>query len=497
MFNKLFSYFKPPMFDDPFETRKAKFLYFISLIIAFILSIYFLLDIFRLQTGNLAPIILGGQLVLIIGLLVAIHQGHIYRASLALCSMLWLLVIIFAWLRPITLAELFLDFIMLIIMVSLFLNSRFVFGFTLVSIGAVSIVFFFQTYNLLPPPLFNSSQPIEIWFRIISNFLIIALLLNENTNNLRKALSQSQEQAVILSDQNKDLRITQQKLSQTLTNLQQTQTQLVETEKMAALGNLVAGVAHEINTPVGIGVSMASMLADETEKITQIIQTGRIKIGRLKNYIQIANETSTLILNNLQRAANLVQSFKQVAVDQSSQQQRIFALKRYLQEILQSLHHELKQFNYQVTIEGDDRLQIYSYPGDFAQIVTNLVLNSCRHAYQPEDAPHITIGYHLTDQNRLIFIYQDDGRGIPSDILPHIFDPFFTTARQNGGTGLGLHIIYNLITQKLKGTIKCESNVGEGVKFIVNLPLSSQIQKPALFLEKLSPTGTDHVSHQS
>jgi signal transduction histidine kinase/HAMP domain-containing protein len=265
-------------------------------------------------------------------------------------------------------------------------------------------------------------------------------------------------------------------LFEALKNLQTTQSQLVEAEKMAALGGLVAGVAHEINTPVGIGVTAASLLEDKTVAFRSLFQNGQMKRSDLEKYLDTAGQSSNMILKNLQRAAELIHSFKQVAVDQSSEERRSFAVKAYLDEILLSLHPKLKRTQLITEIRADENLTLDSYPGVFAQIVTNLVMNSLVHAYEPGQAGKLSFDLKQKKE-RFIFEYGDDGRGIPAEHMSKIFDPFFTTKRGQGGSGLGLHIIYNLVTQKLGGTIRCESEVGRGTRFIIELPMSIKSEK--------------------
>jgi predicted ATPase/signal transduction histidine kinase len=258
-------------------------------------------------------------------------------------------------------------------------------------------------------------------------------------------------------------------LSETLSDLKSAQNKLVESEKMAALGGLVAGVAHEINTPIGIGITAASLLAEKVEKFFDSYTTGKIKRSELEKFLDTAMQSSNMILANLTRAANLIHSFKEVAVDQSSELKRTFKVKEYLEEILTSLTVKLKKTKHQVEIDGEENIVLDSYPGVFSQIVTNLVMNSLLHAYDGDDAGIISFGFKL-EGDRLIFEYADNGKGIPQENLNKIFEPFFTTKRAQGGTGLGLHIIYNLVTQKLKGTITCQSQVGSGTKFIIQFP---------------------------
>lgn len=267
----------------------------------------------------------------------------------------------------------------------------------------------------------------------------------------------------------KDLQEKNEELVKTLQQLQSTQAQLIESEKMAALGNLVAGVAHEINTPVGVSVTAASVLAEDATDLLESYKSGHMKRSELETFVETAIESSNMILANLKRAADLIHSFKQVAVDQSSELQRCFKVKEYLEEIILSLVANLKKTKHTVKIEGDDTLTLDSYPGAFSQVVTNLVMNSLIHAYDKEDSGKIYLKFKQEGE-QVIFQYSDDGKGISQGNLSQIFDPFFTTNRSQGGTGLGLHIVYNLVTQKLKGTIRCESQVGLGTQFIIQLP---------------------------
>ncbi len=258
-------------------------------------------------------------------------------------------------------------------------------------------------------------------------------------------------------------------LSQTLEDLKLTQNRLVESEKMTALGGLVAGVAHEINTPIGIGIAAASLLAEKVTQFCEIYNNGQIKRSQLENFLDTAIQSSNMILANLTRAADLIHSFKEVAVDQSSELKRTFYLKKYLEEILNSLIVKLRKTKQIVKVNCDENIVLDSYPGVFSQIVTNLVMNSLIHAYDQHDEGVLTFDFRL-DGELLVFEYGDNGKGITPENLSKIFEPFFTTKRGQGGTGLGLHIIYNLVNQKLQGTIKCQSQLGHGTKFLIKFP---------------------------
>jgi len=261
-----------------------------------------------------------------------------------------------------------------------------------------------------------------------------------------------------------------QELSNTLDALKATQSQLVESEKMASLGGLVAGVAHEINTPIGVGVTVASALAEHTTEFASTYKSGKMKRSELEEFVDIATQSSNTLLTNLNQAAALIQSFKEVAVDRSSEERRTFIVRDYLDEILIQLKPKLRNRKHSIEIKGDTKIAIDSYPGALSQVVTNLLMNSLIHAYEPGESGQLVFDWQQ-DGERLSLEYSDDGKGIPPENLSKIFEPFFTTKRGQGGSGLGLHIVYNLVTQKLLGEVECKSQVGVGTKFIIKLPL--------------------------
>lgn len=267
-----------------------------------------------------------------------------------------------------------------------------------------------------------------------------------------------------------ELERTNKALSDSLVQLRMTHKQLVQSEKMAALGNLVAGIAHEINTPVGIGVTATSFLEKKTEDLMTLYKEGRMAKSSLEKYLESATESSSIILTNLQRAADLISSFKKIAVDQSSEEKRSFNLKAYMEEIIMSLQPKLKRTKHSIKLECVDDLELFSYPGAFSQIFTNLVINSLVHGFLPDFSGEIKI--EIRAKARTVeMVYSDNGKGMEPETVKMIFDPFFTTNRAEGGTGLGMHITYNLVTQSLKGEIRCESTRGQGTKFTIRIPL--------------------------
>ncbi|MEW6593435.1 MAG: ATP-binding protein [Thermodesulfobacteriota bacterium] len=262
-------------------------------------------------------------------------------------------------------------------------------------------------------------------------------------------------------------------LRETLGQLEEMQNQLVESEKMAALGSLVAGVAHEINTPVGIGVTAASHLDKTTQEFLALYNGQMMRRSDLEKYLKTCQDASRLLLSNLNRAAELIRSFKQVAIDQSGEARRRFRMKEYVEEVLLSLRPILKKTRLQVVIDCDDSLELTSYPGAFSQIITNCITNSVVHAYDGQAEGQILFRISAA-AGRLTFRYSDDGKGIPQEHLAHIFEPFYTSSREKGGSGLGLHIVYNIVTQKLGGTVVCESAPGKGTTFVLEIPMGQE-----------------------
>jgi two-component system NtrC family sensor kinase len=260
-----------------------------------------------------------------------------------------------------------------------------------------------------------------------------------------------------------------QELQQALDKLQITQDQLVQSEKMGALGSLVAGVSHEINTPIGIGVTAISFLDQKTKQFQLLYESGKMKKSDLEQFLAITHETNAMVQSNLERASSLVRNFKQISVDQSVEIKRTFLFKEYLEGIVASLKPTIKKTNLSLDVHCDESLLVYTYPGALSQIITNLVMNSLNHAYNHEDEGSLNIWVNELPEYILI-TYTDDGKGMTSDVLDHIFDPFFTTSRGNGGTGLGMNIVYNLVTQSLQGTIQCSSQLGQGSLFAITIP---------------------------
>lgn len=264
-------------------------------------------------------------------------------------------------------------------------------------------------------------------------------------------------------------------LQETIDELQNTQRKLIESEKMASLGNLVAGVAHEINTPVGIGIAAASTFKTKTTALEALFTSKQMKQSDLSNYLNSAKEATKLLTVNLNRTGDLVKSFKQVSVDEISEQHRKFDFKEYLKDIFVSLEPKIAEKTVTITIQCPDDLTLDSYPGAYAQIITNFTVNSIMHGFKDRLGGSITVRAAV-DNDLLKFDFEDDGCGMTEEVQRKCFDPFFTTNMQLG-TGLGLNIVYNLVTQKLHGEISCSSELGNFSCFSVRVPLSIPSQE--------------------
>ena len=288
---------------------------------------------------------------------------------------------------------------------------------------------------------------------------------------------QVEQQILQLNDQLEDkvnkrtaaLTASNAQMVQTVEQLKRTQQTLVESKKMASLGSLVAGVAHEINTPIGMSVTTASALQEEISTLNEHLQGTELSRTYLTHFVEQSQESSKQLHSNLKRAAELISSFKQVAVDQSSESCYSFNLKENVEQVAISLKHKIKQSKTQVHIECPERLAMYSFPGSFVQIYSNLIINSIIHGFHDWSGERNIFINIALQENTLIIDYRDTGRGIAEDIAQRIFDPFVTSQKGSGGSGLGTHIVYNIVSQLFKGSIEYIAEA-EGARFVMSIP---------------------------
>lgn len=262
----------------------------------------------------------------------------------------------------------------------------------------------------------------------------------------------------------------ERELLQSLHFLELTRKELVESEKLASLGGLVAGVAHEINTPVGIAVSTASYLSDRTAATQHALQAGVLDQKDTERYLRDAAQSAQLLFSNARRAAQLVQSFKQLAVDQVSEERRRFDLAECIDETVMNLRPKIAEAGARLHIECPRGIAMESFAGPFAQVLTNLILNALQHAFTPGSQGVITLTAQLEPGDELVLAVSDNGKGVSPALHEKIFEPFFTTRRGLGGSGLGLYIVHSLVTRKLSGSIHLTSAGDGGTTFTIRIP---------------------------
>jgi len=325
----------------------------------------------------------------------------------------------------------------------------------------------------------GGSFPIEYWLHPIENegankgyvltFINISLRkqIDEELNQHREQLTELVEARTV------ELNASNKELQDNISILRETQGQLVQAEKMASLGGLVAGFSHEVNTPLGVGVTSASSIQEDINGLRNKFESGEMKRSDLEKFLKRSARGCDILLRNLQRASELIRGFKQVAVDQSSDAWRNIQLHEYVDEIILSLRPKWKNTQVKLLNECDPDLAIYSHPGAIYQILSNLIINALIYAFDEVQQGQIQVRAKLQDG----FVHldlSDNGNGIPDEHKKNIFDPFYTTRRGSGGSGLGLHIVYNLITGTLKGNIEFSSKASQGTTFHIVFPFMTE-----------------------
>lgn len=272
------------------------------------------------------------------------------------------------------------------------------------------------------------------------------------------------------------LKRTNERLRDSLETIQKAQQQLVQSEKLASLGGLVSGIVHDVNTPIGIGVTATSFLADRIEALAISLDDKSLTQSQLTRFIGDARESVQLLENNLHRARELMTSFKDVAVNQSADSLRDVTLGDYINNLIRSLQPRLKGKEINIQINCQPLLKVRFQAGAFSQILTNMLLNSVIHGFENKPSGNINIHAQLqqndSGDSELHFVYEDDGLGLTAEQLEHLFDPFFTTKADRGGSGLGTHIIYTLIRDTLAGSVEASSNEGKGLKYEFTFPIT-------------------------
>jgi signal transduction histidine kinase len=355
----------------------------------------------------------------------------------------------------------------------------------LVKIGGLAALLFVIIYRLITRHLRalardvsdlkpgSSTGPIKLQRKKVHNDELDTLV--SSINRFRNERAEAEE--ALQRD------IAERKLVEAALHASETQRYLIETERLAALGGLVAGVAHEISGPIGTSLTVASTLARRSADFVDEISSGHLRRTLLAEFADGCRDAADQLVVNLQRAGGLIQSFKQVAVDRSSADRRAFDLKLATEQVIASVRPRLLKSQSSLATEIPPDIIMDSFPGLYGQVLTNLVFNAVAHAFGDVAGGHMLIKARRIDSEQVEITFSDDGRGMPEAVQRRIFDPFFTTRRAQGSTGLGLHIVHNIVTQRLGGRITLVSAPGKGTIFCVTLPLLA----PG---EELEPTST-------
>ncbi|HEX7562374.1 MAG TPA: ATP-binding protein [Bradyrhizobium sp.] len=294
---------------------------------------------------------------------------------------------------------------------------------------------------------------------------------NDEVGAMARAVEVFRQNAIAKRRTEDELRTSKEKAESALLELNAAQQNLIDAERLAALGGLVAGVAHEVNNPIGISLTVASSLARRTEMFEAELRSDtQLRRSQLEEFVRSSRDATQQLVANLHRAGELIQSFKQVAVDRSRAERRQFSLSEATDQIIASLRPVLKKAPITLSVEMPEGLMIDSYPGAYGQILTNLFLNAANHGFADGRSGAITISARPRGNDDVEIIFADNGAGMTPDVQRQAFDPFFTTRRNEGGTGLGLHIVYNLVTQQLGGRMMLDSRLGQGTTFRIIMP---------------------------
>ena len=292
---------------------------------------------------------------------------------------------------------------------------------------------------------------------------------------MARAVEVFRESAIAKRETEDELRSSKEKAEGALLELNAAQQNLIDAERLAALGGLVAGVAHEVNNPIGISLTVASSFARRADMFeAELRSDGALRKSQLEEFVRASRDAAGQLVGNLHRAGELIQSFKQVAVDRSHAERRQFSLGEATDQIIASLRPVLKRSPISLSVDVPEGLVIDGYPGSYGQILTNLFLNAATHAFADGRSGAISISARPRGSDDVEIIFADNGAGMTPDVQRQAFDPFFTTRRNEGGTGLGLHIVYNLVTQQLGGRMMLESRLGQGTTFRIIMPRAAK-----------------------
>ncbi len=329
----------------------------------------------------------------------------------------------------------------------------------------------------------HMARAVEVFKQTLVKSIRLQRLQAEENRARKKAeaevLELNAELEARVLQRTKQLQQANQELELTLETLKQAQKQLVESEKMASLAGLVAGIAHELNTPVGTCITAASLLQEQLEELQQAFSSGNLSRTRMTEFIDSSDSASAVIADNLERTAGLVRTFKSLALEPDQQRPERYLLADMINDSLNSLSHSIDMAAISVSVRCDRNIALLGFPGDIFHIISQLINNAAVHAWDPDQRGNFRIAVEQDDK-KLRLEVSDDGRGMTEQQRTSVFEPFYTTRRGQGGTGLGMHLVYNLVSRRLGGRIECRSKPGEGTRFIIQIPVDPNFPPSAI-----------------
>ncbi len=319
--------------------------------------------------------------------------------------------------------------------------------------------------NASPRTFYFSFEPCE------DQILVFGRQDTDELETMRKeVLSLNREQGSLM----RQLHKANAKLNKSLSDLRQAQAKLVESEKMASLGRLVAGFAHEINTPIGIALTASSSIAEASHQIEQMLMQEEVEEDDLISTLETIRDASRLVFSNLNRSADLVGSFKRTSMEQSVEELFLYSLNDTIKDVLTSMKMTIKNTSIKAVFDSHETINLYGNPGDIFQVVSNLFENSVRHGFDNGTLEGLIFIEIQKENDNVLIHYSDTGKGMSAEVAERVFEPFYTTVRARGGTGLGMYICHNIVTSRLKGTIECKSTQEKGTKFILTFPVTKE-----------------------
>ena len=422
------------------------------------------------------------------------HAGRIQRGLSVLCWSLWLFAALFGFIAAGIRTPVLILIPSLVMTIAWIQGKRPMLIMLFLSVGLLCVFVIADQYHLMPPPHYRN--PVQILIVDLAAVIFSGLVAQGLADNFRRLIEKgwrltqelrsrvsalkSSQQALKELNEQLEQRVTDrtvqfdeanQSLQKLVSKLERTQSELVNAEKLASLGSMVAGISHELNTPIGNVLTLTTSMENQYLAMIDKIDAGRVKRSDLVDFMMTGHDMAVLATRSANRAVELVSSFKQVAVDQTSEQRRSFDLRDVIEDNIATLWPSIKKRNAQLVIDNQvpEHILCDSFPGPLGQVIINLMQNAILHGLLDNDQGCITISA-LDQADQVSISVIDNGVGMPAHVLAHVFDPFFTTQLGKGGSGLGLSISYRIVTSVLGGQISVESAPGQGAHFHLQFP---------------------------